>query len=83
MHTDAERTERTLLPEVVAEVIERNQARRRGRRTVWRAHVRTAQAWRDGYERMAAAAATRPPASTSPPPGLSCEATESAGHRQS
>jgi hypothetical protein len=59
MHTEAERTERTLLPDVVAEVIERNAARRRARRTVWQAHVRTAQAWRSGYERMAAAAATR------------------------
>jgi conjugative relaxase-like TrwC/TraI family protein len=59
MHTEAERTERTLLPEVVAEVIERNEARRRARRTAWQAHVRTAEAWRHGCERMAAAAATR------------------------
>jgi hypothetical protein len=29
MHTEAERTERTLLPEVVAEVIQRSEARRR------------------------------------------------------
>lgn len=56
MHTEAERTARELLPEMVAEVIERNQARRRARRTVWQAHVRTARTWRDGYERMAAAA---------------------------
>jgi hypothetical protein len=59
MHVEAERTERALIPEVVAEVIERNEARRRARRTVWQAHVKTAQAWRGGYERMAAAAATR------------------------
>jgi hypothetical protein len=59
MHTEAERTERALLPEVVAEVIERNTQRRRVRRTVWQAHVKTAQAWRAGHERMAAAAATR------------------------
>jgi hypothetical protein len=58
MHTEAERTERTLLPEVVAEVIERNTQRRRARRTAWQAHVKTAQAWRAGHERMAAAAAT-------------------------
>jgi len=57
MHAEAERTPRTLLPEVVAEVIERNAARRCARRAVWQAHVRTAQAWRDGHERMAAAAA--------------------------
>jgi conjugative relaxase-like TrwC/TraI family protein len=59
MHAEAERTARHLLPEVVAEVIERNDARRRARRTVWQAHVKTAQAWRNGYERMAAAAPTR------------------------
>jgi conjugative relaxase-like TrwC/TraI family protein len=59
MHTEAERTERALLPEVVAEVIQRNAARRRARRTVWQAHAKTAQAWRSGYERMATAAATR------------------------
>jgi hypothetical protein len=59
MHAEAERTEPTLLPEVVAEVIERNEARRRARRTAWQAHVKTAQAWRAGHERMAAAATTR------------------------
>ena len=56
MHTEAERTERHLLPEVVAEVIERNEARRRVRRAMWQAHRRTAEAWRSGYERVAAAA---------------------------
>jgi hypothetical protein len=59
MHAEAERTEPTLLPKVVADVIQRNEAGRRARRTVWQAHVKTAQAWRAGYERMAAAAATR------------------------
>ena len=59
MHAEAERTERHLLPEVVAEVIERNEARRRARRAAWHAHVKTAQVWRAGHERMAAAAATR------------------------
>jgi conjugative relaxase-like TrwC/TraI family protein len=59
MHTEAERTAPHLLPEVVAEVIQRNEARRRARRTVWQAHVRTAQAWREGYERMATSDATR------------------------
>ncbi|WP_192726460.1 MobF family relaxase [Mycobacterium sp. OAS707] len=56
MHTEAERTERHLLPEVVAEVIERNELRRRVRRAMWQAHRRTAEAWRSGYERVAAAA---------------------------
>jgi conjugative relaxase-like TrwC/TraI family protein len=59
MHAEAERTERHVLPEVVAEVIERHETRRRARRAAWHAHVRTAQAWRAGYQRMAAAAATR------------------------
>jgi hypothetical protein len=59
MHAEAERTERDLLPEVVAEVIERHEARRRARHTAWQAQVKTAQAWQGGHERMAAAAQTR------------------------
>jgi conjugative relaxase-like TrwC/TraI family protein len=59
MHTEAERTAPDLLPEVVTDVIERNDARRRARRSLWRAHVRTAEAWRSGYEHVAAAAVTR------------------------
>jgi hypothetical protein len=59
MHTEAERTERHLLPERVAEVIQRHLARRRARQTAWGAHMKTAQAWRAGHERMAAAATTR------------------------
>ena len=59
MHAEAERTERDLLPEVVAEVIERHEARRRTRHTAWQAQVKTAQAWQAGHERMAAAAQTR------------------------
>ena len=59
MHAEAERTERGLLPELVAEVIERDDQRRRARRAAWQAHVRTAEAWPTGHKRMAAAAATR------------------------
>jgi conjugative relaxase-like TrwC/TraI family protein len=59
MHAEAERTECHLLPEVVADLIQRHQSRRRARRTAWQAHVKSAQAWRAGHERMAAAAATR------------------------
>ena len=59
MHAEAERTERHLLPEVVAGVMQRHEARRRARHIAWRAHLKTAQAWRAGHERMAAAAATR------------------------
>jgi hypothetical protein len=59
MHAEAERTDPGLLPEMVAEVIQRNDARRRTRMAAWREHVRTAQAWQAGHERMAAAGATR------------------------
>jgi conjugative relaxase-like TrwC/TraI family protein len=59
MHAEAERTDSTLLPDAVAEVIQRHEARRRARMAAWRTHVRTAQAWRAGYERMAAAASHR------------------------
>lgn len=58
MHAEAERTERHLLAEMIAEVIQRRKPRRRARRSSWRAHVKTAQACRAGHERMAAAAAT-------------------------
>jgi conjugative relaxase-like TrwC/TraI family protein len=61
MHTEAERTERHLLPEVVAEVIERNEVRRRLRRAMWREHEKSVHAWRAGYERMLASARTRAP----------------------
>jgi hypothetical protein len=43
MRAEAERTESGLLPEVVAEVIERHESRRRARHATWRAHVKTAQ----------------------------------------
>jgi hypothetical protein len=59
MHAEAERTDPGLLPEMVAEVIQRNDARRRTRMAAWREHMKTAQAWRAGHERMAATGATR------------------------
>jgi hypothetical protein len=59
MHAEAERTERHVLPEVVADLIQRNDQRRRTRRDLWRQHIRTTEAWRAGHERMAAAQATR------------------------
>ena len=54
MHAEAERTERGLLPEVVAEVIRRNEQGRRARRAAWKAHVKTAQTWRAGPSRSRA-----------------------------
>jgi hypothetical protein len=56
MHAEAQRTERELLPDVVADVIGRHEARRRTRMAAWREHIKTAQAWQAGHERMAAAA---------------------------
>lgn len=58
MHAEAQRTDATLLPDVVAEVIQRHDARRRTRMAAWRQHLKTAQAWQAGHERMAAAAQT-------------------------
>jgi conjugative relaxase-like TrwC/TraI family protein len=59
MHAQAQRTDSTLLPDAVAEVIQRHEARRRARMAAWRTHVRAAQAWRSGHQRMAAAASHR------------------------
>jgi hypothetical protein len=59
MHAEAERTDPALLPEAIAEVVQHHVARCRTRMATWRAHTKTAQAWQAGYERMAAAAATR------------------------
>jgi hypothetical protein len=59
MHAEAERTERHLLPEMVADLMQRHESRRRARRSAWTTHLRTADAWAAGHQRMAAAAATR------------------------
>jgi AAA domain len=58
MHAEAQRSDPALLPDVVAEVIQPNEGRRRTRMATWRAHVKTEHAWRAGRERMAAAAQT-------------------------
>jgi hypothetical protein len=55
----AQRTDRALLPERVADAIERHEARRGARMATWREYMKTAQALPAGYERMAAAAETR------------------------
>ena len=55
VHADAERAERQLLPDVVAEVRTRNRERCRARRVSWRVHLRAAELWSDGHERMASA----------------------------
>jgi conjugative relaxase-like TrwC/TraI family protein len=55
MHTEAERTERHLLPELVANLLQRNETRRRDRQANWSAHLNWAEAWRTGRARMTSA----------------------------
>jgi conjugative relaxase-like TrwC/TraI family protein len=57
MHAIAERTAAEQLPDVVADALARNQRRRGVREATWTAHVKTVEAWRRGYDRMAAASA--------------------------
>ena len=56
MHAQAAHTPTELLPDIVTETLQRNQQRRNTRRTIWKEHLKTVDAWRAGYERMAAAA---------------------------
>jgi conjugative relaxase-like TrwC/TraI family protein len=56
MHTHAEHTPTELLPDIVAKTLARNQQRRSTRRTIWKEHLKTVEAWHTGYERIAAAA---------------------------
>lgn len=59
MHAEAERTERHLLSDVVADLFVRQEQRRRARRQVWREHTAAARARQAAHERMAAYAAER------------------------
>ena len=59
MHAEAERTERHLLPEMVSDLLQRHDERRRARRAVWTADLRAAERWRVMHERLAATAAIR------------------------
>jgi hypothetical protein len=59
MHAETERTERRLLPDVVGELLQRHEQRRRVRRASWNVHVKAAESWRSRSERIAAEAATR------------------------
>ncbi len=59
MHTEAERTQRHLLPDAIAEVLQRQDARRHIRRTAWRAHAGLVTAWIAGRDSMARASADR------------------------
>ena len=59
VHTVAERTESYMLPGTVADLLQRSQFRWRARIAAWRNHIRTAEAWHAGQDRMAATAASR------------------------
>ena len=59
MQARAEDTSNEHLADEVAEARARNQHRRAQRRAMWREHLKTAEVWRAGYERMADAAAAR------------------------
>ena len=52
MHVEAERTDRDLLPPLVAALLDRNDQRRNARRQAWRAHSAQARARQAAYERI-------------------------------
>lgn len=57
MHAVADRTPRTLLPELITNLLDRNERRRSRRRVAWRDSQAASRRWRSGYERAAAQAA--------------------------
>jgi AAA domain len=54
MHAEAENTDRELLPEIVAQLLERLEARRTARRQTWREHIAAQRAFYERYERLVA-----------------------------
>jgi DNA repair ATPase RecN len=56
MHAEAEHTGRELLPERVAQLLDRHDSRRAARREAWRQYTAAERAWQAAYERMTAAA---------------------------
>jgi hypothetical protein len=56
MHTVAARTDRTLLPNAVAAVLDRNDERRTARAEAWRQHTAQNRAREAAYQRLNAAA---------------------------
>ena len=55
MHAEAERTERELLPPLVAAVLDRNDQRRAARRAAWRQHNAQARAREAANQRLSQA----------------------------
>lgn len=54
MHAEAEHTDRELLPEIVAQLLERHEAHRTARRQTWREHAAAQRAFHERYERLVA-----------------------------
>jgi conjugative relaxase-like TrwC/TraI family protein len=59
VHTEAERAEHQVLPDTVADLLQRNKFRRHSRMAAWNAHLKAAEAWHFAHERIAAIAASR------------------------
>ncbi len=53
MHAETERTPRELLPDIVAQLLERHDQRRAARREAWRQHIAADRAREAAYERFA------------------------------
>ena len=54
MHTEAEHTDRKLLPDIAARLLDRHDARRAARRQDWREHTATQRAFYERYQRPVA-----------------------------
>jgi conjugative relaxase-like TrwC/TraI family protein len=54
MHAEAEHTDRELLPDIVAQLLERHETRRTERRQTWREHTAAQRAFYERYQRLAA-----------------------------
>ncbi len=54
MHAEAEHTDRELLPDIVARLLDRHDARRAARRQTWREHTAAQRAFYQRYQRLAA-----------------------------
>ena len=59
MHATAARAQRHLLPDVIADLLERNEHRRAARAARWREHQAAQRTWRHGFEQAASRAASR------------------------
>jgi len=53
MHAEAEHTRRELLPELVGQLLDRQDSRRAARRQAWRQYTNAEHAWHAAYERIA------------------------------